>query len=196
MFEELEKQHYSCILADPPWPFDTYSALGKDRSADKHYHTMRIGEITGLPVMDFAANDCVLFMWAPGTWIANGVAQWIRQWGWGFTPKTFGFVWTKEKASGAEHIGCGYWTRDNPELCLLGTRGRPKRLSAAVRKWMHSSVREHSRKPDEVYDRIEALTCGPYLELFSRTPRCGWTQWGDEVGKFGEPLPLEAEPCR
>lgn len=182
----LPQGKYKAILADPPWPFDTYSAKGKDRSPDKHYDTMPIGQIAGLPVQQLADQNCILFLWAPGTWIANGVAQWIMQWGWGFTPKTFGFVWTKDKPSGAEHVGCGYWTRDNPEFCLIGTTGRPKRLSAAVRKWIHSPVREHSRKPDEIYGRIEELTEGPYVELFARTTRAGWAQWGNEVGKFGE----------
>lgn len=175
---------YGAILADPPWPFDTYSALGKDRSPDKHYSTMSIGEICGLPVPTVTADDCVLFLWAPGTWIANGVAQWIMQWAWGFKPKTFGFVWTKEKESGAEHVGLGYWTRDNPEFCLIGTRGRPKRLDASVRKWLHSPVREHSRKPDETHSRIERLVAGPYLELFARAPRPGWDVWGNETAKF------------
>jgi N6-adenosine-specific RNA methylase IME4 len=175
---------YRSILTDPAWPFTTYSDKGKDRSPEKHYDCMTIGDIAGLPVGDLADKDCVLFMWAPGTWIANGVAQWIMEWGWGFKPKTFGFVWTKEKPSGAEHVGLGYWSRDNPEFCLLGTRGRPKRLSAAVRKWMHSAVREHSRKPDEIYDRVEALSEGPYVELFARTQREGWASWGNETDKF------------
>jgi len=178
------QERFSTVLCDPPWPFTTYSDKGKDRSPDKHYHTMRIGEIAGLPVPDIAGDDCVLFMWAPGTWIANGVALWIMEWAWGFKPKTFGFVWTKEKPSGSEHLGCGYWTRDNPEFCLLGTKGHPKRLSAAVRKWIHSPVREHSRKPDDIYERVEALSEGPYVELFSRSTREGWTVWGDQAGMF------------
>lgn len=180
----LPEGKFGAILADPPWPFDTYSALGKDRSPDKHYPTMRIGEIAGLDVGSLAADNCVLFLWAPGVWIANGVAQWIMEWCWGFKPKTFGPIWTKEKPSGAEHVGLGYWMRDNPELALLGTRGRPKRLDAGVRKWIHAPVREHSRKPDETHERIERLVAGPYLELFGRQQRPGWTVWGSESTKF------------
>jgi len=74
--------------------------------------------------------------------------------------------------------------RDNPELALLGTRGRPKRLDAGVRKWIHAPVREHSRKPDETHERIERLVAGPYLELFGRQQRPGWTVWGSESTKF------------
>jgi N6-adenosine-specific RNA methylase IME4 len=83
-------------------------------------------------------------------------------------------------------MGTGYWTRANPELCLLFTRGKPKRLSAAVRKLMIAPRREHSRKPDQQYQDIEQLVGGPYLELFARTEREGWTSWGNQTGKFGE----------
>jgi N6-adenosine-specific RNA methylase IME4 len=78
-------------------------------------------------------------------------------------------------------IGCGYWTRSNTEPCLLATRGAPKRLNADVRMAIIAPRREHSRKPDEVHDRIERLVAGPYLELFARRPRPGWTVWGNEV---------------
>lgn len=81
-------------------------------------------------------------------------------------------------------MGTGYWTRANPEQCLLFTRGSPKRLSASIEKLIVSPRREHSRKPDEIYERIEKLVGGPYLELFSRQERAGWKTWGNQVGKF------------
>jgi N6-adenosine-specific RNA methylase IME4 len=83
-------------------------------------------------------------------------------------------------------VGMGYWTRSNSEFCLLGTRGKPKRLNADVRQAIIEPRREHSRKPDCVYNRIERLVAGPYLELFARTTRPGWTSWGNQVGKFAE----------
>jgi len=86
----------------------------------------------------------------------------------------------------------GYWTRANSEPCLLATRGKPKRLSAAVRQGIIEPRREHSRKPDCVHERIERLVAGPYLELFARATRPGWTCWGNEVGKFDRPLEMEA----
>jgi N6-adenosine-specific RNA methylase IME4 len=83
-------------------------------------------------------------------------------------------------------MGMGYWTRANSEPCLLATRGKPKRLNADVRQGIIEPRREHSRKPDCVPGRIERLVAGPYLELFCRTTRPGWTVWGNQVGKFSE----------
>jgi N6-adenosine-specific RNA methylase IME4 len=111
---------------------------------------------------------------------------------WGFTYKTVGFYWTKlNKGNGrlvfderSFFTGLGFWTRANPEPCLLATRGKPKRRSADVRKLVISPRREHSRKPDEIYDRIAALCDGPYLEMFARSSRPGWDSWGMEAGLF------------
>ena len=83
-------------------------------------------------------------------------------------------------------IGTGYWTRTNPEQCLLFTRGSPKRVSCNVRKLVVAPRREHSRKPDRIYGDVERLVNGPYLELFSRTNRAGWDVWGKDAGKFEE----------
>ena len=83
-------------------------------------------------------------------------------------------------------IGTGYWTRSNSEVCLLATRGKPKRTDAGVRQAIIEPRRQHSRKPDCVYERIERLVAGPYLELFARNTRPGWTSWGNETEKFGE----------
>jgi len=79
----------------------------------------------------------------------------------------------------------GYWTRANPEQCLLATRGHPKRIGRDVRRWIDAPRREHSRKPDEIYERIERLVDGPYLEMFARQTRDGWDAWGNETDKFG-----------
>jgi N6-adenosine-specific RNA methylase IME4 len=112
---------------------------------------------------------------------------------WGFTYKTVGFYWAKLRkpellySDGNFFTGLGFWTRANPEPCLLATRGKPHRCSANVRKLIVSPRREHSRKPDEVYERIEALCEGPYLEMFARFSqpgfsRPGWDLWGHEAG--------------
>jgi N6-adenosine-specific RNA methylase IME4 len=82
-------------------------------------------------------------------------------------------------------MGLGYWTRANTEPCLLATRGKPKRVNADVRQGIIDQPREHSRKPDCVHERIERLVAGPYLELFARQQRPGWTVWGNETDKFG-----------
>ena len=173
------------IYADPPWTFATYSRKGKGRSAEAYYDCMSLDDIKALPVADWAADDCVLLLWTTDPLLPTAFDV-IRAWG--FTYKTVGFYWAKlnKPAPGLIYddasffTGLGFWTRANPELCLLATRGHPKRRRADVRKLIVSPRREHSRKPDEAYERIEALCDGPYLEMFARSSRPGWDRWGAE----------------
>lgn len=152
-----------------------------------------------LQVQAVAAPDCTLFMWVVWPLLPEALTLISA---WGFAYKTCGFAWIKADASQMEmfqedidpYMGLGYWTRANSEVCLLATRGAPKRRDAGVRQAIVEPKREHSRKPDCVYERIERLVDGPYLELFARNTRPGWTSWGNEVGKHGEvkhiaPLP-------
>lgn len=199
---------YGAILADPPWRFSTWSAKGRGRCPDgpmtrneqrqnrpeRHYKTMTLQDIRELPVGDFADRDSVLFLWTTDPMLPDAIA--VGE-GWGFQYKTTGFVWVKERRNRGENnkrphvkhrpfpMGTGYWTRANPEICLLFTRGKPKRGCAGVEKLIVSPRREHSRKPDEVYERIERLVDGPYLEMFARQRRPGWDAWGNETDKFG-----------
>jgi N6-adenosine-specific RNA methylase IME4 len=173
--------YYKVIYADPPWTFATYSRKGKGRSAEAHYDCMSMEDIKALPVAQWAAENCVLFLWTTDPLLEKAF-EIIRAWG--FTYKTVGFYWAKlNKETPAEpnrafFTGLGFWTRANPELCLLAARGKPHRRRADVRKLIVSPRREHSRKPDEAYERIEALCEGPYLEMFARFPRPGWDSWG------------------
>lgn len=169
------------ILADPPWHFMTRSARGEGRSASQHYKTDRTGieEIKALPVPQLAADDCVLLMWMVD-WAPAAALEVIQAWG--FEHKTTAFTWVKQnKSSYGMFMGQGYWTRANPEQCWLATRGSPKRLNADVRQLVIAKIDEHSRKPDEIYTRIEQLVGGPYLELYARRPRKNWTSWGNEL---------------
>lgn len=179
--------NYRLIYADPPWTFATYSRKGKGRSAEAHYDCMSLEEIKILPVAEWAAADCVLLMWVTDPMLPKAIEVMGT---WGFTYKTVGFYWAKTAYHGTASpiydprnwpIGTGYWTRANPEQCLLATRGYPKRLSADVRKLIVSSRRQHSRKPDEAYSRIEALCAGPYLEMFARNAWPKWDHWPDDV---------------
>jgi N6-adenosine-specific RNA methylase IME4 len=178
--------YYKVIYADPPWTFATYSRKGKGRSAEAHYDCMSLADIKALPVADWAADDCVLLMWVTDPLLEKAFDV-IRAWG--FTYKTVGFYWAKLNKSAPQLVydrrsfftGLGFWTRANPEPCLLATRGSPRRRRADVSKLIVSARREHSRKPDEVYDRIEALCEGPYLEMFARSARSGWFPWGLEA---------------
>lgn len=173
--------HYGVILADPPWAFSVRSPKGMGRSAENHYPTMPIAEIKRLPVADLAAKDCVLLMWVTDPFLSAGFDV-LKAWG--FAYKTVGFYWTKTNRDGSPFTGTGYWTRANPEQCLLATRGNPKRVDKGVSRLIVSRRREHSRKPDEQYERIERLCRGPYAELFARSSRPGWDSWGNQVGKF------------
>lgn len=190
IFDDLPKGHFGAILADPPWQFKTLwgTATGPgNRNAD--YPTMDIDELAALPVGQLAASDCVLFVWA--IWILMPRAFDVIN-GWGFEYKTCAFDWMKAHAGQVEmfrddfdvQMGLGYWTRANSEPCLLATKGKPKRLNADVRQGIIAPRRQHSRKPEGVHERIERLVAGPYLELFARQTRPGWTSWGNEVNKF------------
>lgn len=167
------------MLLDPNWKFLTRSAAGDGRSANVHYNTDAVDEIMQLPVEALAADDCVMFMWMVD-WCPQDALDLIKHYG--FVHKTTAFTWLKQNESGEGwHMGQGFWTRANPEQCYLATRGQPKRLHADVRQEIIAPVMEHSRKPDEQYERIERLVEGPYLELHARRPRNGWTSWGNEL---------------
>lgn len=180
---DLPAGRYGAILADPPWAFRTWS--GKTgtphRTANDHYGTVALHGLASLPVRDIAAPDAALFMWAVDSHLDAAIDLGRA---WGFRFKTLAFVWAKTTARGTHRIGMGYWTRKQCEVCLLFTRGKPRRRSKGVRQLICAPRREHSRKPDDIYDRIEALVDGPYCELFGRQEWPGWTAWGDQVQHF------------
>jgi N6-adenosine-specific RNA methylase IME4 len=186
---------YRALLGDPAWPFKVRSAKGTGRSAVSHYDVMTIDEIIacGPQIIAMATDDAVMFLWCPDNMIEYGLHVMAA---WGFTFKTFAFVWVKRTKRGKWHFGNGFWTRANPEICLLGTRGHPKRLSAAVPKLIEAPVREHSRKPDETYNRIMRLVDGPYVELFSRQSWPGWDiALSDQAGLFdNDPVKTRRQP--
>jgi N6-adenosine-specific RNA methylase IME4 len=207
-FEGLPRGHFGAILIDPPWRFKVWSgtkvvqARGSKstyKPASVHYHTMSADKLAELPVPKFGSADCVLFLWSCWPTLRDA---WRLIEAWGFTYKTCAFDWMKAHAGQLDMLredtdalmGMGYWTRSNSEPCLLATRGKPKRLNADVRQGIIEPRREHSRKPDCVHERIERLVAGPYLELFARQTRPGWTCWGNEVGKFDQPKPEPQHP--
>ncbi len=182
---------YTVIYADPPWTFQTYGEGGKGRSAERHYPCMTKGEIQKLPIPDLCERDCILFLWVTFPCLLEGL-ELIKKWG--FKYKTCAFVWVKKnRKSPGWFWGLGYWTRSNAELCLLATKGNPKRASKSVHQVVDDAVMEHSRKPDEVMRRIERL-CGdvPRIELFARRKVDRWDCWGNEVALEDEPnVPTE-----
>ena len=139
-------------------------------------------DIFNLPVETIAEKDCVLFLWVTYPLLVQGLET-INKWG--FTYKTCGFSWIKKnKKADSLFWGLGHWTRANNEICLLATRGKPKRVSKSVHQVVYEPLREHSRKPDCVRERIVEL-CGdlPRIELFAREEVSGWDCWGNEVNK-------------
>ena len=171
---------YNIIYADPPWRFNTYSDKGKDRSPENHYQCMDLDWIKNLPVSDITADDSVLFLWSIGSMLPEALDVMKA---WGFTYKTVGFTWVKENMKSPGYFtGLGYWTRCNPEYCLLGTRGKPKRVSKAVRELVVTPRQAHSVKPERVRQDIVDL-CGdlPRVELFARQATEGWDVFGNEV---------------
>lgn len=169
---------FGVIYMDPPWPFKTYSKAKAIpcRTAEDPYPAMDLWEIAGLPIPTLAARDCALIMWVSDS-LPDIPAMLARLWG--FTLKTDNlFVWAK-----LPPFGMGYYTRKRAETCVLMTRGRPKRYARNVDQVISTPRREHSRKPDEAYERIEQLFGDVQrIELFARGKgRKGWTTWGDEA---------------
>ena len=205
---------YKVIYADPPWTFKTRTAAGKERSAEVHYDCLSFQDLCNLPIKNLAdPSGCALFMWCTDPMFPKGF-ELMQKWGFTYKTIGFYWAKTNTKVDLSKldsskdfFTGMGYYTRANPEPCLAGdlntegvqvedqgvnvallgtARGlkNPKVQNRGVRKLIVSKRREHSRKPDEAYDRIESLMDGPYLELFARTERKGWDCWGNETTKF------------
>jgi N6-adenosine-specific RNA methylase IME4 len=180
---------YSVIYADPPWTFKTFSKKGIGRSAEAHYDCLSIEDICRIPVKEWTMKDALLFLWITDPLLPQAMEV-IKAWG--FNYKTIAFYWVKlNKTANRDQLtekdfftGLGFWTRANPEICLLATKGHPKRKSTNVRRLLISPRREHSRKPDGAYERIEQLVGGPYLEMFARHARPGWDSWGNQTILF------------
>ena len=183
----LPQGHYGTIYADPPWGFLTYDKrqIVPQRASVAHYKTMTLDALKALPVGDVAAKDCILHMWTISSHLDQAIDLGRA---WGFTFKSLGLNWVKTCKGDPEmpKMGMGHWFRQESEIALLFTKGKPKRLDRGVRQVILEPAREHSRKPDEGASRVLRLTGGPYLELFSRTARPGWDVWGDEAGMFAQ----------
>ena len=171
------EKKYNIIYADPPWRYEQKSMQG---AAEKHYPTMSIADLCVLPVANIAAEDSTLFLWATFPQLPTALKL-IRAWG--FTYKTIAFLWLKKnKKSDSWFYGLGFWTRGNAEVCLLATKGHPKRRAANIHQFIISPIQEHSKKPDEVREKIVDLMGDvPRIELFARSYTEGWDVWGNEV---------------
>lgn len=172
---------YQILYADPPWNFNFRNRKGLSQAAkDRLYDTMTAQDIRnlGIDLRSHLADNCILFLWVMNSELPLAL-QVIKDWG--FDYKTVAFTWVKKNKK-EFHFGGGNWTRSNPELCLLATRGHIQRQSASIRNLIISPRREHSRKPDEIRDYIIQLVGDlPRIELFARQKVEGWDCWGNEV---------------
>lgn len=171
---------FSTILADPPWQFQNRTGkVAPEHRRLLRYPTMELKEILELPVGRLAAAQSHLYLWVPNALLREGLQVMEA---WGFTYKT-NLVWYKvRKDGGPDGRGVGFYFRNVTELLLFGVRGCMRTLPPGRRQvnLLSARKREHSRKPDEIYDIIESCSPGPYLELFARFRRPGWCQWGNE----------------
>lgn len=186
---KLPKKKFKVLYVDPPWRTEAYTKArsGTPRRIDgDHYPTMTLEELKAVPIEDIAARECALFMWVIDTHLDQALELAAH---WGFRYSSVAFVWRKLTKHGKDHFGMGKTTRKQLEMVLLFMKTPPKRQSAAVRQflpaeWVDAKTRQHSRKPDEVYARIEALYEGPYCELFARQEWPGRSVAGNETQKF------------
>lgn len=175
-------RRYSTILADPPWQFQNRTGkVAPEHRRLNRYETMSLDDIMSLPVNSVAATTSHLYLWVPNALLLEGLKVMEA---WGFQYKT-NLVWHKiRKDGGPDGRGVGFYFRNVTELVLFGVRGKNARTLPAGRSqvnFLATRKREHSRKPDELYPLIEACSPGPFLELFARGARSGWSIWGDQA---------------
>ncbi len=164
------------LSADPPWAFGD-KLPGDGRGAEKHYVTLSVEALCSFPLPELA-DDCALFLWRVAA-MQQEALDVVKAWG--FKLKTE-VVWRKLTVNGKRHFGMGRIVRAEHETCLVATRGRPEVLDRSIRSTFKAPTGRHSEKPDVFYSEIvERLYAGPYVELFARRPRAGWTVHGNEI---------------
>lgn len=168
---------YKIIYADPAWRYQDKSCNG---NALAHYSTMSVKDICKLNVGGVADDNSVLFLWVTYPLLQEGLDVMKA---WGFKYKTIGFQWLKKnKKADTFFYGLGRWTRGNTECCLIGVKGKPKRLSNSVSQLIIERIQGHSKKPGIVRDKIvELMGDLPRVELFAREKVEGWDSWGNEI---------------
>ena len=175
--EYLIPRKFNILYADPPWKYERNKVQG---AAENHYPTMSIEQLCALDVEKITDENCTLFLWSTFPFLPEALRL-IKAWG--FTYKTTAFVWLKQNRKNKDwFFGLGFWTRGNAEICLLATKGKPKRKSAKVSQLIISPIDKHSKKPDIVREKIvELMGDLPRIELFARQTTPGWEVFGNEV---------------
>lgn len=175
---------YQTILADPPWQFANRTGkMAPEHKRLNRYETLSLREIKEIPVASVTAPCAHLYLWVPNALLPEGLSVLEA---WGFKYKT-NLVWQKIRKDGLpDGRGVGFYFRNTTEMVLFGIKGKMRTLQPARSQVnvILSRKREHSRKPDQLYDIIEACSPGPYLELFARGERNKWQQWGNQVKNY------------
>jgi N6-adenosine-specific RNA methylase IME4 len=182
LLDALGDRQFSTVLADPPWQFHNRTGkVAPEHRRLSRYGTMALEEIKALPVQDIVAPVAHLYLWVPNALLPQGLEVLSA---WGFQYKS-NIVWHKvRKDGGSDGRGVGFYFRNVTELILFGTRGKNARTLGPGRRqvnYLATRKREHSRKPDEQYEVIEACSRGPFVELFARGTRPNWTNWGRQA---------------
>lgn len=185
MFDEFKGKKFRTVLADPPWQFQNRTGkMAPEHRRLSRYGTMDLEAILRMPVRHIADETAHLYLWVPNALLPEGLRVMEA---WGFSYKT-NLVWHKiRKDGGPDGRGVGFYFRNTTELILFGVRGKNARTKAPGRRQVNiikTQKREHSRKPDELYDIIEMCSEGPFLELFARGRRLGWSAWGDQAEEY------------
>lgn len=188
--DRIKPGRFNIIYADPPWRFKQWEMADSPepgeqwarRNGASPYDVLDQAALGALDVPAIAAPDSVLLLWATYPKLAEALDVIAA---WNFVYKTVAFTWVKQNRSGIGfHMGQGFHSRQNPEICLLATRGEGlRRVDASVPNLVIEPRREHSRKPnEEITARIERLYGDvPRIELFARQRTEGWSAWGNEV---------------
>ena len=179
---ELEGRRFGTVLADPPWRFQNRTGkVAPEHRRLSRYETLSVEEIAELPIANHLKDVAHCYLWVPNALLPAGLDVLSS---WGFEYKT-NLIWHKvRKDGGSDGRGVGFYFRNVTELILFGVRGKGARTREAGRRQVNliaTRKREHSRKPDEQYEIIESCSRGPYLELFGRGSRDGWTLWGNQA---------------
>jgi N6-adenosine-specific RNA methylase IME4 len=182
---ELKGCEFRTILADPPWRFQNRTGkMAPEHRRLSRYGTMEMADIAALPISKVCASTAHLYLWVPNALLPEGI-QILRAWGFEYKSN---IVWHKiRKDGGSDGRGVGFYFRNVTELVLFGVKGKNARTLPPGRRqvnYLKSQKREHSRKPDELYDLVESCSPGPYLELFARGTRKGWAAWGNQASDY------------
>ncbi|MCF8469045.1 MAG: hypothetical protein K9G33_16735 [Sneathiella sp.] len=179
--DQLAGKKFSTVLADPPWRFQNRTGkMAPEHRRLSRYETMGLEEIKALPVSEYTTEPAHLYLWVPNALMPEGLEV-LKAWGFEYKSN---LIWHKiRKDGGPDGRGVGFYFRNVTEMILFGVRGKNARTLPPGRRqvnFLATRKREHSRKPDELYNLIEACSRPSFLELFARGTRENWTGWGNQ----------------